>query len=78
MSQSEIKDFSLHILVAGRVDGFSQLLDEQLDELRARLGRRSREVSQRYDIRQVVKSYEAILLEALAESRAESAMAGAS
>ena len=48
------------------------------DELRARLGRRSREVSQRYDIRQVVKSYEAILLEALAESRAESAMAGAS
>ena len=47
-------------------------------ELRARLGRRSREVSQRYDIRQMVKSYEAIFLEALAESRADSAIAGAS
>jgi len=48
------------------------------DELRARLGSRSREVSQRYDVRQMVKSYEAILLEALAESSAESAIARAS
>ncbi len=47
-------------------------------ELRARLGWRSREVSQRYDIRQMVKSYEAILLDALAESSTESALAGAS
>jgi glycosyltransferase involved in cell wall biosynthesis len=46
-------------------------------DLRARLGGRSRGVSQRYDIRHMVKSYEAILLEALAESRAESAIAGA-
>ncbi len=47
-------------------------------ELRARLGWRSREVSRRYDVRQMVESYEAILIEALAESRAESAIGGTS
>ncbi len=49
------------------------LLDSSL---RARLGARSREVAQRYDLGQMVRSYEAVILQALAESRSESALAG--
>ena len=35
MSQSEVEDLGLDVLGAGRVDGFSQLLDKQVDELGA-------------------------------------------
>ena len=35
MAEAEVEDFGLDVLGAGRVDGFSQLLDKQLDEFGA-------------------------------------------
>jgi len=71
----ETIDGNGYLVGALRPEQTSQALSElrRSQELRCRLGRRSRQLARRYDVDRMMRRYEAVIIDALDEVRSASA-----